>query len=67
MKRGSLAVAFAAVLAILALHAAAQQKLVPEPMRIEKVKDNLYVVRGPFNPCAPNGCAPQLARRWPAP
>ena len=58
MMRGSLAVAFAAVLAILTLHTAAQQKLVPEPMRIEKVKDNLYVVRGPFNPCSPNGCRP---------
>jgi cyclase len=33
----------------------AQQK--PEaPMRIEKVKDNLYLLRGPFNRCAPNGC-----------
>ena len=25
-------------------------------MRIEKVKDGLYLVRGPFNRCAPNGC-----------
>ena len=25
-------------------------------MQIEKVKDNLYVIRGPFNRCAPNGC-----------
>jgi hypothetical protein len=58
MLRGSLAVAFAAVLAILAIHASALQKLVPEPMRIEKVKDDLYVVRGPFNPCSPNGCRP---------
>lgn len=31
----------------------------PEPMRIEKVKENLYVIRGPFNPCAPNGCGPK--------
>ena len=26
------------------------------PSRIEKVKDGLYVIRGPFNRCAPNGC-----------
>jgi cyclase len=26
------------------------------PMKVEKVKENLYVLRGPFNPCAPNGC-----------
>lgn len=54
--RGSLAVALVAVLAVLTVHAVTQQKLTPEPMRIEKVKDNLYVVRGPFNACAPNGC-----------
>jgi len=58
MTRGSLAVAFAAVVAMLTLHAATPQKLVPEPMRIEKVKNDLYVVRGPFNPCSPNGCRP---------
>jgi cyclase len=56
--RAILAVAFVAVLAILTVHAGSQQKLTPEPMRIEKVKDNLYVVRGPFNACAPNGCGP---------
>jgi hypothetical protein len=33
----------------------AQQR--PErPMQVTKVKDNLYVLRGPFNKCAPNGC-----------
>jgi glyoxylase-like metal-dependent hydrolase (beta-lactamase superfamily II) len=26
------------------------------PMQVEKVKENLYVLRGPFNRCAPNGC-----------
>ena len=26
------------------------------PMTITKVKDNLYVIRGPFNRCAPDGC-----------
>jgi cyclase len=25
-------------------------------MRVEPVKDNLFVIRGPFNACAPNGC-----------
>jgi hypothetical protein len=54
--RALLAVAFVAVLALLTVHAASQPKLTPEPMRIEKVKDNLYVIRGPFNVCAPNGC-----------
>jgi glyoxylase-like metal-dependent hydrolase (beta-lactamase superfamily II) len=38
-------------------------KHVPEvleagPMRIEQVKEGLYVIRGPFLPCAPNGCRP---------
>lgn len=56
--RALLALGFAAALAALTVHAASQQKLTPEPMRIDKVKDNLYVVRGPFNPCAPNGCRP---------
>lgn len=30
--------------------------LASEPMRIEQVKSGLYVVRGPFDPCAPGGC-----------
>jgi glyoxylase-like metal-dependent hydrolase (beta-lactamase superfamily II) len=34
----------------------AQQAKPAKPMQIEKVKDGLYVIRGPFNPCAPNGC-----------
>src|SRR5437879_158702 len=59
--RVSLALAFGAVLALLTVHAVTQQKLTPEPMRIEKVKDNLYVIRGPFNPCAPNGCGANSA------
>ncbi len=29
-----------------------------EPMRVEKVKDGLFVVRGPFVECLPDGCAP---------
>jgi cyclase len=28
------------------------------PMRIELVKDGLYLIRGPFLPCTPNGCRP---------
>src|SRR4249920_812872 len=51
-----LAVTFAAVLAVLAGRAAGQQPLKPEPMKVERVKENLYVIRGPFNACAPNGC-----------
>jgi cyclase len=34
-----------------------QQKKPAAPMRVEKVKENLYLLRGPFNPCAPNGCS----------
>ncbi|HLG59892.1 MAG TPA: MBL fold metallo-hydrolase [Vicinamibacterales bacterium] len=34
------------------------ETLVQGPMRIDKVKDGLYVVRGPFLPCAPRGCTP---------
>jgi cyclase len=28
------------------------------PMRIDKVKDGLYVIRGPFVPCTTSGCRP---------
>jgi glyoxylase-like metal-dependent hydrolase (beta-lactamase superfamily II) len=34
----------------------AQQEKPAAPMKIEKVKDGLYLIRGPFNRCAPNGC-----------
>ena len=34
----------------------ARQAKPAAPMQIEQVKDNLYVIRGPFNRCAPNGC-----------
>lgn len=27
-------------------------------MQIEQVRDGLYLIRGPFLPCAPNGCTP---------
>src|SRR5204863_3226740 len=47
--------ATAGALAFVVLLSAQQPK--PEaPMRVEKVKDNLYLLRGPFNRCAPNGC-----------
>jgi glyoxylase-like metal-dependent hydrolase (beta-lactamase superfamily II) len=35
----------------------ARQATPAAPMQIEKVKDGLYVIRGPFNRCAPNGCS----------
>jgi glyoxylase-like metal-dependent hydrolase (beta-lactamase superfamily II) len=34
----------------------AQQAKPAAPMQIEKVKDGLFLIRGPFNRCAPNGC-----------
>ena len=37
----------------------AQQAKPAAPMKIEKVKDGLFLIRGPFNRCAPNGCTPQ--------
>jgi cyclase len=57
MRPARLAVllATASALAFVTLLQAGQAK--PEsPMRIEKVKENLYVLRGPFHRCAPNGC-----------
>lgn len=51
-----------AVIALLALVAAGvtqQRRPLPfEPMRVEKVTDGLYVVRGPFVECLPDGCPP---------
>jgi glyoxylase-like metal-dependent hydrolase (beta-lactamase superfamily II) len=34
------------------------ETLEPGPMRIEQIWQGLYVIRGPFLPCAPNGCTP---------
>ncbi len=31
------------------------------PMRVDKVKDGLYVIRGPFLPCGTRGCTPNGA------
>jgi cyclase len=54
--RFALVLATVGALAGVSLLSARQAK--PEaPMRIEKVKDNLYLLRGPFNRCAPNGCS----------
>jgi glyoxylase-like metal-dependent hydrolase (beta-lactamase superfamily II) len=40
----------------LAVVLSAQQAKPAKPMQIEKVKDGLFLIRGPFNLCAPNGC-----------
>jgi glyoxylase-like metal-dependent hydrolase (beta-lactamase superfamily II) len=58
--RPTLALSTAVVLSLLVARGATQtssSKLVPAPMRVEQVKPNLYVVRGPFDPCAPGGCS----------
>jgi glyoxylase-like metal-dependent hydrolase (beta-lactamase superfamily II) len=50
------------LIAALAVAAAAasvlsgQPRKAERPIQVEKVKENLYVLRGPFNRCAPNGC-----------
>lgn len=56
LARLALVVATLGALAFVGL-LSAQQKKPEAPMTIEKVKDNLYVLRGPFNRCAPNGCS----------
>ena len=33
-----------------------QQRQDAAPMTVETVKDGLYLIRGPFNKCAPSGC-----------
>ena len=53
--RAVLSLAIVAALSAAAVMSARQAKPAA-PMQIEKVKDNLYVIRGPFNRCAPNGC-----------
>src|SRR5262245_4501111 len=37
------------------------EQLVRGPARTEKVKDGLYVIRGPFLPCSTRGCRPNGA------
>ena len=61
-----LALLFVAVFGVLTVGTLTQQfplkqdleKIVRGPMRIEKVKEGLYVIRGPFNPCGTRGCRP---------
>jgi cyclase len=55
--RTALAIVTALVLSLVAARGSTQpSKLVPAPMRAEQVKPGLYVIRGPFDPCAPGGC-----------
>ena len=54
LARVALGAVTAAILVLVAL--SAQQSKPAAPMQIEKVKDGLYLIRGPFNKCAPNGC-----------
>jgi glyoxylase-like metal-dependent hydrolase (beta-lactamase superfamily II) len=64
--RTSSIIRFLAALGLIAFTAFTQQyplrqqteKLVRGPVRIDKVKDGLYVIRGPFVPCATRGCKP---------
>jgi glyoxylase-like metal-dependent hydrolase (beta-lactamase superfamily II) len=50
MKRIAIACAFLALGALVGVRAVGQQPAAPvQPMRIEKVKDGLYVIRGPWN------------------
>ena len=44
------------VLSLVVARGAGQSRLVSAPMRAEQVKPGLYVIRGPFDPCAPGGC-----------
>jgi len=53
--RLALTIAIIAALGFAGVMSARQPKPAA-PMQIEKIKDNLYVIRGPFNRCAPNGC-----------
>jgi len=49
-------IAAATIMLLVAQFAGAQTPPPDEPMTIEKVKDGLYVVRGPFSVCGPAGC-----------
>jgi cyclase len=44
------------VLSLVVARGAGQSRLTSAPMRAEQVKPGLYVIRGPFDPCAPGGC-----------
>jgi cyclase len=43
-------------LALVSIRAFAQQPAPDRPMTVEKVKEGLYVIRGPFSACGPGGC-----------
>jgi cyclase len=61
-----IALAAATLLTVFATAALTQQlplkqdveRLAAGPMRTQKVKDGLYVIRGPFLPCGTRGCRP---------
>ena len=54
--RASLAILAVVVLSLVVARGAGQSRLASAPMRAEQVKPGLYVIRGPFDPCAPGGC-----------
>jgi glyoxylase-like metal-dependent hydrolase (beta-lactamase superfamily II) len=57
MRSARLTLVVATIAALGIVSALSAQRTPPAaPMRIDKVKDGLYLIRGPFNPCAPNGC-----------
>jgi glyoxylase-like metal-dependent hydrolase (beta-lactamase superfamily II) len=66
--RPTLAAATLLVFALLTAHARMQNTALPlrqdvevltaGPTRVERVKDGLYVIRGPFVPCGTRGCRP---------
>lgn len=64
--RATLTVATMLILALLTAGALGQQRplkhdpeiLARGPMRIDTVKEGLYVIRGPFLPCGTRGCTP---------
>jgi len=48
---------FCLSLVLVSISALAQQQLPPDkPMTVEKIKEGLYVIRGPFSVCGPQGC-----------
>jgi glyoxylase-like metal-dependent hydrolase (beta-lactamase superfamily II) len=56
--RTTLAVSMVLALSLAAARGAqvSPARLVPAPMRVDQVKPGLFVIRGPFDPCAPGGC-----------
>lgn len=65
MGRGGWTGAVLAAAAMIAMTGGAQAAtapLVEKPMRVDKLKDGLYVVRGPFRLCGTRGCVRPGAR-----